>query len=100
MKAHNGGAVSLYCHYIDYIYHQDIQATSNYSTKLAQTTFQLPPNKQMIYISEITTGEIFAIYKSRANLEENIFKENFSGGKGSAVYIRQMSDVRIQSNVF
>lgn len=88
MKAHNGGAVSLYCHYIDYVYHQDIQATSNYSAKMVQNTYQLPPNKQMIYISLITTGEIFAIYKNRVNLDSNIFKENLSGGKGSAVYIR------------
>jgi hypothetical protein len=54
----------------------------------------------MIYIRLVSSGELLAIYQSKTNLEDNLFLENLSGGKGSAVYIRQMSDIRIYSNVF
>ena len=40
------------------------------------------------------------VQKFKFTLVDNTFEENFSGGKGSAVYISQMSQVRMLRNSF
>ncbi len=40
------------------------------------------------------------IYKYKFNVQGNYFNENFSGGRGTAIYVRQMSSVRIHSCTF
>lgn len=43
---------------------------------------------------------VISIMKYRMNLYGNYFSENFSGGKGSALYVRQVTDIRIDKCTF
>ena len=54
----------------------------------------------MITLTSKADGQKIIIQKFKFNVQGNYFNENFSGNKGSAVYIRQMSSVRINTCSF
>jgi hypothetical protein len=40
------------------------------------------------------------IDKYKFNVQDNYFDENYSGGKGTALYIKHYSSVKISNNIF
>jgi hypothetical protein len=100
MKVHNGGALSAYCHYIDSPSYEDYPAQSLINLTKSQVSSTSYYNASAITVTSIADNSVIAIQRYKFNVQGNYFDENFSGGKGSALYIRQYSSIRLVSNTF
>jgi hypothetical protein len=85
-KIHNGGAIAAVCTYLDKVEHDDYYATSSMFSvwlpvDLIQDLYE-PLN------SIIDPSYSFNVFVFKFNIENSNFTENYSGSKGSAVYLK------------
>lgn len=57
-------------------------------------------NETAITVSSWLDGQVIAILRATFNVQGNYFEENYSGGKGTALYVRGMTSVRLIGNTF
>lgn len=96
LKIHNGGAVSGYCELLTNSQLEDYEYTSSYKAFNSTRSDRLAT----ISIECLSCGLSLTILANYFNIEDNDFFENYSGMKGTAVYVRQMSNVRINNCTF
>lgn len=100
MKVHNGGAVSAYCLIIDLETHVDYASASSINVTKDQKSSTVIKNDTAITVTSRLDGQVIAIMRTTFNVQGNYFEENYSGGKGTALYIRGMTSVRLIGNTF
>ena len=88
-KLHNGGAVSAVCTYISDVSLDDYKATS-----------MIALNKSFIPITSIIDQKKFTLNMQELRFKDNDFTENYSGLKGTAIYVKQYSSTIIDNNNF
>ncbi len=98
---HNGGAIAISCRHLDSISYVDGNTTSDVSIVNtiieSDTSFY---NSSHVQLESKLNGRLFLVEKHRMTIRDNQFEENFSGGKGTAIYINQISLTNIVGNTF
>ena len=91
MKIHNGGAVSALCSYLDNSNYDDYSDNSGYPI----TDPKIKADNAQITFTLMTDYSNITIDKYKLRIQNSFFIENYSGMKGSALYIKQYSNVII-----
>lgn len=98
---HNGGAIAGVCKFLSPLtntQHDDFKATSSFTYLYFGVDLLYDLNTN--YVDFVDQSVSFNIYTFRFAVLDNIFEENFSGMRGSAVYIKYMSRPRIVNCTF
>eukprot|EP00347_Sterkiella_histriomuscorum_P022241 403331176 len=98
MKNHNGGAVSGVCYYITATSHDDLQSLSSITNNLTLNDTQ--NNITANFSSVINPDNLFIVYAFQFSILNCIFKENYSGQRGTAVFMALVSKIRIVGTIF
>ena len=94
MKVHNGGAISALCTYLDEEDHDDYYHTSAFNS----TDITKDINNTATVTISSSVDSSYARYKVQSfqfTIMGCNFTENYSGQKGTAVYIMQINKIRI-----
>ncbi|TNV74720.1 hypothetical protein FGO68_gene12535 [Halteria grandinella] len=89
-KIHNGGAITLICEYLTDTSIDDYLRTSGIGKELTSSSIS----------SKANVNTKFSINIKGVSIMGNDFQENYSGLKGSALYIKKFSQISIYDNNF
>lgn len=87
MKKHNGGAVTIKTDIIN----DPRQKDFHYSSSFANIWIIVELFRRIYgHVSDLVTPALtYDIYQHQTSIRHSIFEENYSGGKGSAIFLKQ-----------
>ncbi|CDW73676.1 UNKNOWN [Stylonychia lemnae] len=98
MKVHNGGAISAVCEYLDEEDHDDYYHTSTFYSNDILTDNNNAITSTIQSLSDASTR--FRVQSYQFTITGCNFTENYSGIKGTAIYLKYINKIRIQNSTF
>ena len=98
LKAHNGGAVSAICDYLDNPYHDDYWSSS--SIKSMWVAIDAVQDLLEPLDSVVEGDQTLSVLSFKFYIQGSNFTENTSGNKGTALYFKHISKIKIVNSFF